>query len=42
MTYQWLEKVGLMGSTGAMIMTEKEQALKPGLMEARVYHTRQD
>ena len=40
--YQWLEKAGLTDSTEALILAAQEQALGTRLIEAGVYHTRQD
>ncbi|KAI3377065.1 hypothetical protein L3Q82_000275 [Scortum barcoo] len=41
-SYQWLEKAGLKDSTEVLIMVAQEPALSTRVIEARVYHTRQD
>lgn len=35
---QWLHKAGLKDNTGALIMSEEEQAISSKLIEAEVYH----
>ena len=41
-SYQWLEKAGLTDSTEALILAAQEAELCTRLIEAGVYHTRQD
>ena len=42
MSYEWLEKAGLKDSAEALIIATQEQALSTRVIEARVYHIRQN